>query len=196
MPGSLRIPTGVLKTAAVVSIVAGATLTTAGQASAATIKPHHTHGSAATPNGGCTGDYGPYVKVLYDYGTVYHVVSGPWNDDNGTNYTATTSFSNTWSGTVSASISSNIKASGSVLAASVEASLGITVSLSATISGSHTVTYTVAPHSTLHAEYAEDQRHTFDQSYNLNSACTAINKSDGDSYLNTGSGWHTWKTGG
>ena len=171
-----------VKAAAVAAVLVGATVAVAGPA------------SAAEPQGACNGDAGPYVEVLQNYGTVYHVVSGPFVDDNGTSTASSSSFSNEFSGTIEASISDNFTVGGSVVAVDVSNDLGVSLSLSATVSGSHSVTYNVSPHTALHAEYAVDQKHTYDEEYTQNDVCTKSEVAEGNDYLNFGQGWHTWTT--
>jgi hypothetical protein len=183
-----------LKAATVAGVAAGAMLATVAPASAHTVAPHTAKPSAVTPQGACAGDPGPYVRVAENYGTHYAVKSGPFIDDNGTSNNSTTQFQNTWSGTVSATISADIHVGEKMLIEDVSADLGISLTASATISGSHTVTYTVSPHTRLHAEYVEFQADTVDESYQLNSVCKMTNISEGESLLNEGSGWHTWVT--
>ncbi|MBF9068871.1 hypothetical protein [Streptacidiphilus fuscans] len=183
-----------LKGVTVASVVAGAMLATVAPASAHTAAPHSVNPGAVVPQGACGGDPGPFVEVLTNYGTYYNVKSGPFVDDNGTGNNSTTSFSNTWSGTISATINANFHVSESTLVEGVSADLGLSLTASATIGGSHTVTYTVAPHKALHAEYAEFQADTYDETYSLNSVCAKTTIAEGETYFDEGDGWHTWLT--
>lgn len=178
-----------VKAGAVAGALVCALLGSVGPASAATV--HH---SSVNPKGACNGDPGPFADVLDNLGTVYHVVSGPNVDDNGTGSNATDSFSNTFSGTVSATISAGLEAKEGVVLEDVKATLGVSATVSATISGSHTITYTIAPHTALHAEYAEDQISTEDKTYLMNDNCAEYDIVDGYSSFDEGSGRHTWST--
>lgn len=150
--------------------------------------------SAAEPQGACNGDQGPYVEVLENYGTHYHIVSGPYVDDNGTSSSSNSTFSNEFSGNIEASISDTFTLSGKAIAVDISNDIGISLTVSASVSGSHTVSYTVSPHKALHAEYATLQKHTYNEEYTQNDVCAKKEVAEGTTYLNYGQGWHTWVT--
>ena len=178
-----------VKVGAVVGAAVCALLGSVGPASAATAR----HSSVA-PKGACNGDPGPFAEVLDNFGTVYHVVSGPTVDDNGTSGVATDTFSNTFSGTVSATISAGLEAKEGVVLEDVKATLGVSATVSATIGGSHTTSFPIAPHTAFHIEYAESQIYTEDTTYYMNDNCVEYGTVDGYSYFDEGNGWHDWST--
>lgn len=179
---------GAVKATAIVGMVAVAMLAGPAPAFARTTTPK------AHPQGACGGDPGPYVEVLINYGTVYHVTSGPFVDDNGTTRNATDSFINNWTGTVNASVSASLEASESTVLQGVKATITGSIGTSTAVGYSHSTTYTITPLTTLHAEYAVDQIHTQDEAYTQNSVCAQHEVGVGDSYFNDGVGWHTWTT--
>ncbi|SEL32689.1 hypothetical protein [Streptacidiphilus jiangxiensis] len=148
-----------------------------------------------TPQGACSGYPGPFVKVTADCGTAYHVVAGPWIHDNGTNSPSTTSSQNNWSDMINATVSGDAKISGSLLIEGVEAHFGLSLSLSASIGQAHSATYTVSPHTALHAEYAEYAeflKYSQEESYTVNSVCAQTEIGLDGTWFNEGSGFHTW----
>jgi hypothetical protein len=159
------------------------------------LAPTSAWAGGVTTDGACgPGDYGPFTKVVTDYGVTYVVKYGPIVDDNGTSNNASDSFTNTWAGTVTLSFSTSLKASTSEVVASVEASVTVSASASVTLTAGHTITYTISPHTSLHVEYTGKREHTYMEHYSLNSGCSVYNATFGDAWTPIGVGWHTWVT--
>lgn len=172
---------------AIGTLAAAAMVGMAPMASAAT-SPRH-----AIPNSGCTSsDWGPWTDTQANGGAYYRSNDAVHSDHNGTAYTATDQFQNTWSGTQSATISAGASITISELIASVKIDVNASATSSETVSGTHTVTFTIAPHSTLYAQYGSQYIDVNWQHYNLSATCSPVNETTGSGSVPLGQGWNTW----
>jgi hypothetical protein len=179
------------KTATVTAIAGLALAATAAEASAATpLRTGATSKAKASPDMCPSG--GPYIDVATNGGKYYVSHDTVHSDTNGTSYTASDTFSNTWSGTQSTTVSASFSFSASDLVSTVKADLGISAETSTTISGSHSITFTIAPHSTLYAQYGTQMQNIDITSYDMSGSCSAYDYQYGTGSVVLGQGWNSW----
>ena len=181
----MRTRSRLLRTAAVATLAASAM---------AMFMPGIANASGIGPLNACTPGDGPYLKVLSNLGTVYHVVYGPIVDDNGTSTLASDEFTNTWSGTVSTTVAASLEVKVSDVISEAKASVTASAEASQTVTTGHTTKYNIDPHSALHVEYTVDQKELIMDRYHVNASCNPIDEVTGYAYVDYGVGWHTWET--
>jgi hypothetical protein len=162
------------------AILGTALVAVGGVANAATVKP----------NQNCSP--GTYYYASDNGGGYYSSSDIVHADHNGTNYTASDQYSNTWTGTKSTTVNATFSFSATDLVSTVKADLGISATVSTAISGSHTVTYTIAPHSTLYAQYGAKMQNVWINEYYMSGGCVSTLENTGTGSVVYGQGWNTW----